>query len=88
VRASGQILVDILTSDRRKEMDEVLGQSIFDIIVVFIVVDRSERRGRQSRWEMNFANRADESYDLDAISNLEIFFSDGTCSDATCTLPR
>lgn len=88
VRTSGQILVHILASNRREEMDKVFGQSIFDVIVVFVVVNRSERRGRQRRWKMDLSNGTDKGYDLDAIGDLEVLLGDGTCGNATCTWSR
>src|SRR6266550_581848 len=85
MRASGRILINLLSCNRSKELSKFRRYYILNFIVVFLVVRRYKRWRCKCSRKMNFTDRGDKRHDFYAVRYFKIFFGNGTSGNATLT---
>ena len=81
--ASGGMSIYLFASDSLEQADELGAQRIFDNFVII----SSNLRGRGDvGGKLDFADRGDESDDLNAVDELQVLFGNGTSSNTTDSL--
>lgn len=81
--ASSRMSIYLFASNILEQADELGAQRIFDN---FVIISSDLGRRGDVGGKLDFANRGDESDDLNAVDEFQVLFSDGTSSDTTDSL--